>query len=238
MDSRALTSLTPMPTSQRPLLGVTILLVEDSIFACETMRIMCLRSGARLRRADCLHSARRHLQVYRPSAVIVDMGLPDGCGAELIEELAYAHPRVGIILGCSGDDVTRDIAIAAGADGFIMKPVPSIATFQQAILSHLPADRQPACPRIVPDYKIEPDNHAYRDDMAHAAELLRGEPHRDELAYTLQFLNGVARCAADDALVEASQHLSSKLAHGGASPAELGHISALVSERMVHHAVT
>lgn len=53
-------------TPSRPLLGLTILLGEDSRFACEAMRIMALRSGARLRRADCMTSARRHMRLYRP----------------------------------------------------------------------------------------------------------------------------------------------------------------------------
>ena len=91
MDDRDFLPATPLPSASRPLLGLTILVVEDSIFACEALRLMCLRSGARLRRADCLRSARRHLQVYRPSAVIVDMGLPDGSGAEGAGE--YRHHR-------------------------------------------------------------------------------------------------------------------------------------------------
>ena len=50
----------------QPLAGLTILAVEDSRFASESLRLLCLRSDARLRRADSLDQADRHLSVSAP----------------------------------------------------------------------------------------------------------------------------------------------------------------------------
>ena len=38
--------------------GINRLVVEDSRFACEAVRLLCLRSGARIRRADSLEHAK------------------------------------------------------------------------------------------------------------------------------------------------------------------------------------
>lgn len=220
------------PTARRPLLGLTILAVEDSLYTCETIRLICLRSGARVRRADCLRSARRHLKVYRPSVVIVDMGLPDGSGVDLIAELADASPRVSGLLGLSGDPETEAHARQAGADGFLTKPMASLAEFQQAVLAVLPEAQQPRRPRILYDDTVVPDRMAYRDDMNHAATLLEEDADGQILDYVAQFLRGVARSAEDNVLAEAAHDLATRRSQGRNSAKAVARVIALVQERI------
>ncbi|MCF6444057.1 response regulator [Nereida sp. MMG025] len=223
-------------TPQRPLLGQTILVVEDSRFACEALRLMCLRSGARIRMADCLGSARRHLRVYRPSVTIVDIGLPDGSGTDLLRDLAAASPRVEVILGTSGDTGAEAKALAAGADGFLEKPLRSLVQFQQAVLAHMPADRRPAGPRLVEDEVIEPDHIAYQNDMAHIAEVLTADAESQTLDYIAQFTHGVARTAQDSELQAAVEHLSATRKAGQPVPSALSQLAGLVQERLTSRA--
>ncbi|WP_224815569.1 response regulator [Hasllibacter sp. MH4015] len=200
MDDRKEFDLHPQPTAERPLLGLTILVVEDSRYASEAIRLMSMRSGARLRRADCLASAERHLNVYSPTVAIVDLGLPDGSGLDLIRKMADASPRVQVILGTSGaerEEAERQV-IAAGADGFIPKPVSSIAAYQAAILAHLPLDRHPKGPREVAVTAIDPDPLALREDLSHAMDLLALDT--PPVSYLKPFLIGVARGIDDDDL--------------------------------------
>ncbi len=221
-----------LATKMRPLLGQTILVVEDSRYACDAIRLMCLHSGARIRRADCLKSARRHLQIYRPSVLIVDMGLPDGSGADLIAEMTHAVPRIGVILGLSGDDSMQVIARRAGADGFLAKPLTSVAYFQTSILELLPEDRRPGGLDSVRDNIVQPDPLAYRDDMAHIADVLTGPTDQRALDYAVQFLQSVARDAEDIVLAEAARDLAQSRAQGTPVTAQAARIAGLVQDRL------
>ena len=232
MNELEYTSLTPAPTATRPLLGLTILVVEDSRFACDAMRLLCLRSGARIRRADCLRSARRHLQVYRPSVAIIDLGLPDGSGAELIKELAIAEPRIHALLAISGDDNNKEVALAAGADGFMSKPLSSLASFQSAILQALPEDMRPSGLRAITDEEVDPDPLAYRDDMAHASEMLSDDADLMRLDYAAQFLQGVAKSAKDEPLHQAAHLLAKATANGATVHSHQARLAGLVRQRL------
>lgn len=220
------------PTASRPLIGLTVLVVEDSRFACEAMRLLCLRSGARIRRADCLRSARRHLKVYRPSVAIIDLGLPDGSGADLIKELSEATPRVAAIFATSGNENGDAVARAAGADGFMAKPITSLALFQDMVLARMPKDRRPAGLRVVSNENVVPDPIAYRDDMAHVADVLGESADDATLDYIAQFVSGVARSANDAPLHNAAKALARARAQGRPVVANTAKIAGLIQDRL------
>lgn len=231
MDDRDPFGRTQAPTAKRPLLGMTVLAVEDSRYTSEALRLMCVRSGARIRRADCLRAARRHLQVYRPSVVIVDLGLPDGSGLDLIAELSRAAPRVGALIATSGEDDAETAALGAGADAFLAKPVGSLGNFQHVILSALPHERKLAQPALVSDEIMQPDHLAYRDDMHHVASLLEDSTDGPVLTYVAQFLGSLAVAARDDQLRAAAQALR---VSGTSTPShtEVARLRAIVRDRI------
>ena len=202
-----------------PWRGLTLLAVEDSRFAAEALRLMCRKLGLRLRRAEDLRSTHLHLQLYRPDAVLIDLGLPDGRGEALIRDLAESPWRPRAVLATSGDPAGRATALAAGADGFIDKPLESFAAFRAALTRVLPELSDPApfaAPPFVspslssaqvapPEESIAPDLLALRDDLAHAVQVLRDRSDAEGRRYLAGFLTGVARHAHDPALAEAAE---------------------------------
>ncbi|MFD1883754.1 response regulator [Paracoccus pacificus] len=216
----------------RPLTGLTVLVVEDSQFASEAVRLLCLKSGARIRRADCLRSAKRHLQTYRPGVVIVDLGLPDGSGAELIADIVSMMPRVPVVLGLSGDCDGQATAMRAGADGFLAKPIESLAVFQQSILAAMPVEARMIGLRALPDEVVFPDASALRDDLAHVAEVLSAAQDTGMIDYIAKFLAGVARSSHDTMLEDAATGLAEDHRAGRALATDLARISGLVQDRL------
>lgn len=197
------------PTLQKPLLGLTILAVEDSRFASEAIRQLCLRSGARIRRADCLRAARRHLSVYLPSVVLADIGLPDGSGLDLLASRPRepdGQPAMPVI-AMSGDPGERAAALAAGADRFIAKPIEGLGAFQELILGCLPAEWRPAGPRPVADSLPALDPLTLREDLEAASIQLAKAEGAGSVSYVARFLEGVGRIAADGSLEGAARTL-------------------------------
>lgn len=220
----------------RPLSGLTVLIVEDSRYSSEAMRLLCLRSGARIRRADSLASAQRHLGTYRPEVVIIDLGLPDGDGAELISTLDKSNLRIPVILGISGDSDLRDTAIEAGADGFLAKPIESLAIFQQTILQAFPTNSRGWGLAVVPDELIQPDSAALRADFSHVVKTLANLNSDESLDYIARFLAGVARSVGDEKLETAATELARCESEGIVPASEVARISEMVEERLIRTA--
>ncbi len=194
------------------LFAVTILLVEDSRSASEAIRLFAAESGARVRRADTLHSASRHLAIYRPNVVIVDLGLPDGDGMALIRHLASASTPISGIIAMSGHDrdAWQDEARAAGAATCLQKPIESLAAFQECILSVL----SDADSRIGPDQRSVDFSDrssmriAFIEDMLRAQTLLNEamkENDAETIAYCSQFLVSIGEMLDDQELARTAR---------------------------------
>lgn len=216
----------PAPSADQPLAGLTILAVEDSRFASEGLRLLCRKSGARLRRAETLAAAHRHLSLYRPTAVIIDIGLPDGSGCDLIATLAVARPRVPVIIATSGDPIAGPKALDAGADWFLAKPIRNLATVIDLL------GENHAGEMISGDDVASPDPLALRDDLRRAASLLE-RADAATCGYIAGFVGGLARATDDRALAHAAQGLTSS-ARGATGPAAL---QRLIRQRLAASAV-
>lgn len=194
----------------KPLRIPTLMLVEDSRYASEVMRLYARALGLRLRRAADLETAASHLRLYRPDIVLVDLGLPDGRGEGLIAQLATANPRPPLIMATSGQSDLRAGAIAAGADVFIEKPMPDIAQFREILVDHFPG---PLPLLLLPERapSAQPDHIALRDDLDMAAQTLRQSggdwgDGRARARYVAGLLDGVAGSLGDSPLQEAARN--------------------------------
>ncbi len=168
--------------------------------------------------------------------VIVDLGLPDGNGLTLIADLAQASPRIPVILATSGDDRQFIAALEAGADGTLLKPVESLAVFQNTVLDPLPAELRPKGLRLMSGEMVSPDPIAFRDDLAHIADVLTTSDDEGTLDYVAQFLTGVARSAHDEALESAAELLAARRGEGGSFRSDLARVAGLLQDRLEGHA--
>ncbi len=194
------------------LFAVTILLVEDSRSASEAIRLFAAESGARVRRADSLHAASRHLAIYRPNVVMVDLGLPDGDGLGLIRHLADASTPIGAIIALSGMErsLWQPQAIAAGAAACLEKPIESLRAFQTCVMGVLPdADsrRRPA-ERDLGMHARASIRAAVDEDLRRARALLADAlplGDMETVAYCAQFIGSVGDMMGDDDLKAAAR---------------------------------
>lgn len=69
-----------------------------------------------------LAAARAQLRMQVPDVLLVDLGLPDGSGIELIREVARQHPQTDcLVVTMFGDDSHVLASIEAGASGYLLK---------------------------------------------------------------------------------------------------------------------
>ncbi|MDP3515761.1 MAG: response regulator transcription factor [Pseudohongiella sp.] len=78
--------------------------------------------GVSIATAASLADARSQIAVQLPQIALIDIGLPDGSGIDLIDELNQTHNEVmSIVTSVFDDDTHLFAALGAGASGYLLK---------------------------------------------------------------------------------------------------------------------
>ncbi len=102
-----------------------ILLLEDDPAIARTVIYTLEREGLTINHSLLLSDARTLLAQSRFDALILDVGLPDGNGLELLRELRQlpAHQATPVLmLSAHGEEIDRVLGLELGADDYVAKP--------------------------------------------------------------------------------------------------------------------
>lgn len=100
-----------------------LLLIEDNIQLLNDMKEFLSENDFRVETASTLREAKEKVFVYQYDLLIIDIGLPDGSGLELLKEVKEKKYEAGILILTAKDAVEDKVeGLNLGADDYMTKP--------------------------------------------------------------------------------------------------------------------
>ncbi len=100
-----------------------ILIVEDEIDLLQSMVSFLKGSGMTCEQASTLAEAKEKVDLYDYDCIVLDIGLPDGNGLKLIDELQKKEHQTGVVIVSARNALDdRLTGLNIGADDYITKP--------------------------------------------------------------------------------------------------------------------
>ena len=103
-------------------LRAVILIVEDEPEIRRFVRMALESEGHEVHEAATLQRGLIEAGSRRPDLVVLDLGLPDGDGVELIRDLRTWSTSPVIVLSARSGEADKVAALDAGADDYLVKP--------------------------------------------------------------------------------------------------------------------
>jgi two-component system KDP operon response regulator KdpE len=100
----------------------TVLVVDDEPPIRRFLRTSLGAAGYRVVTADDAGGAMTGLAAEKPDVVILDLGLPDRSGLDVIAEIRKRSPVPIIVLSARSDERAKVQALDLGADDYVAKP--------------------------------------------------------------------------------------------------------------------
>ena len=100
-----------------------VLVVDDESKVCETLKALFEQKGCQVATAATAQAALTQLLRVQAEVVLLDLGLPDGSGLDVLSRLKeqFPHLRV-IVISARADQDTIHEALQRGATGYLTKP--------------------------------------------------------------------------------------------------------------------
>jgi DNA-binding NarL/FixJ family response regulator len=141
----------------------TVYLLEDDAQTRQSLVRRIMEAGPDLHVAKAVGTCseiRSVLEASRPDVLLVDLGLPDGDGLDIIRETARRWPAVLImVISVFGDEMRVVAAIKAGAAGYLLKDDAAVGL--SAAIGQLLAGGSPISPAIarhlLRHFRVEPN---------------------------------------------------------------------------------
>lgn len=121
-----------------------ILIVEDETEIRHFVGLALEREGFEAYQADTLQRGLIEAATRRPDMVVLDLGLPDGDGVDLIRQLRGWSNVPVLVLSARTDETDKVQALDAGADDYLIKPF-GVGELLARVRAHL--RRRAATPR-------------------------------------------------------------------------------------------
>jgi two-component system KDP operon response regulator KdpE len=145
-----------------------VLIVEDDDAIINVLEIACAQYHYRTQVARSMKEASRTLQAYSPDVILLDLGLPDGDGKELLKELRRALLTPVIILSARHEEKEIITSLELGADDYVVKPFSvkelfaRVQSAQRRFMAVSPGTPRVSCKDIVMDL----DQHTvFKDEI-------------------------------------------------------------------------
>jgi len=140
------------PAAPAPSEGITdgpaVVLIEDERPIRRFLRASLVSQGYRLFEAATGEEGLAEVAVRQPAAVILDLGLPDIDGLEVIRRLREWSTVPIIVLSARGQERDKIAALDAGADDYVSKPfgIGELLARMRVVLRHAARDPKEAAP--------------------------------------------------------------------------------------------
>ena len=106
-------------------MSARLLLLEDDPAIARTVAYALERDGLTVTHSLLVHDARQQLQSARFDLLVLDVGLPDGSGLDLLRDVRHAPPTAALpvlMLSAHGEEIDRVLGLELGADDYLTKP--------------------------------------------------------------------------------------------------------------------